>query len=269
MTRIAVIGAAGRMGRTLLRLVLSDPDITLSAAIVSARSGCAGEDAAELVGLPPSGVRLSSQLRPALAAADVALDFSSAASAETNLLECVAAGKPLLLGTTGFAHTLESHFSAAGSRIPLLVAPNTSVGITMLLELVRTAAAALPADFDIEIFEAHHRAKRDAPSGTALALGAAAAEARGLELQAARVAHTETSGAPRRGQIGFASVRAGDIVGEHQVWFAGEGERLSLSHQATERAVFARGALKAAVWLAAQAPGRYFMRDFVLAKSSG
>ena len=268
MTRIAVIGAAGRMGRALLRLVLADPDMTLGAAIVSEHSGLTGEDAAQLVGLPPSGVRLTSQLGAALGAADVAVDFSSAASAETNLLECVAAAKPLLLGTTGFAHTLESQFGAAAGRIALLVAPNTSVGITMLLELVRTAAAGLSADFDIEIFEAHHRAKRDAPSGTALALGAAAAAARGLELQAARVSHEAATGAPRPGQIGFASLRAGDIVGEHQVWFAGPGERLSLSHQATDRAVFARGALKAAVWLAAQPPGRYFMRDFVLAKSS-
>jgi 4-hydroxy-tetrahydrodipicolinate reductase len=269
MTRIAVIGAAGRMGRALLRLALSDPDITLTAAIVSGRSGCVGEDAAQLIGLPASGVRLSSQLRPALAAADVLVDFSSAAAAETNLLECVAAGKALLLGTTGLAQTLDSHLSAAAKRIPLLVAANTSLGVTLLLELVRTAAAALPADFDIEIFEAHHRAKRDAPSGTALALGAAAAAARGFELQGSRVSHTDTSGARNAGQIGFASLRAGDIVGEHQVWFAAEGERLSLSHQATDRAVFARGALKAAVWLAAQPPGRYFMRDFVLGKSSG
>ncbi len=154
----------------------------------------------------------------------------------------------------------------------MLVAPNTSVGIAVLLELVRDAAKALPATFDIEIVEAHHRMKRDAPSGTALALGNAAAVARrGTELTQNEVelARVGDSAPRREGEIGFAVTRGGDIVGEHTVLFAGNGERLTLSHSATERAIFARGALQAAAWLAGRPPGRYFMRDFLFNKSKG
>jgi 4-hydroxy-tetrahydrodipicolinate reductase len=269
MTRLAIIGAGGRMGRALLRGTLSDSSLQLAAAVVSASSPLQGQDAGELIGLPAAGIALGVDLRAAIAAADVAVDFSSAAATATHLAACVAAGKALLIGTTGFATGLEAKFREAAARIPLMVAPNTSLGITLLLELVRTAAELLPPDFDVEIVEAHHRNKRDAPSGTALALGAAAAAGRAQELAAVRTSHTD-SGQPRRqGQIGFAAIRAGDLAGEHTVLFAGAGEQLSLRHVATDRAVFAHGALKAAVWLARRSPGRYSMRDFVRAKSAG
>jgi 4-hydroxy-tetrahydrodipicolinate reductase len=157
-------------------------------------------------------------------------------------------------------------FDAAASDIPLLVAPNTSVGVTLLIELVREAAQALPVEFDIEIVESHHRMKRDAPSGTALALGRAAAQGRKQMFEDS--AHSRADGNPRRkGDIGFAVVRGGDIVGDHTVLFAGNGERVSLSHQVTDRAIFARGALQAAAWLAGQGPGRYQMRDLLSYKT--
>jgi 4-hydroxy-tetrahydrodipicolinate reductase len=198
-------------------------------------------------------VPIISDLSRALAEADVAIDFSSAAATRTNLAACRAARKPLLIGTTGFAAELDGAFAAAARDIPLLVAANTSLGVTLLLELVRIAARALPPAFDIGILDTHHRSKQDAPSGTALALGAAAREAR----QAAR------DGAHREGDVGFASVRAGDIVGEHTVLFAGPGEQLSLTHRATDRGIFALGALAAALWLQSRPPGRYTMRDLL------
>jgi 4-hydroxy-tetrahydrodipicolinate reductase len=156
-------------------------------------------------------------------------------------------------------------FDAAAADIPLLIAPNTSIGVTLLLELTRMAAKALPTDFDIEIVEAHHRMKKDAPSGTALALGKAAAEGRGVEDKGAL---TNRSGERRQGDIGYAVIRGGDIVGDHTVLFAGAGEQITLGHRATDRAVFARGAVRASLWLARQSPGRYNMRDFLGLKTS-
>jgi 4-hydroxy-tetrahydrodipicolinate reductase len=229
-----------------------------------------GRDAGQLAGIGDVGVRVCADLPSALASADVAIDFSHAGATESNLTACVRARKALLVGTTGFAPGLETAFAAAAAQIPLLVAPNTSVGVTLLIELVKAAARALPRDFDIEIIESHHRAKRDAPSGTALALGKAASEGRNEPLDAPVGANPAGTGhrAPRReGEIGFAVVRGGDIVGEHTVLFAGTGERLALSHQATDRAIFARGALQAAAWLSSRAAGRYFMHDFVAYKS--
>jgi 4-hydroxy-tetrahydrodipicolinate reductase len=170
---------------------------------------------------------------------------------------------PLLLGTTGLPPVLEPEFVQAATHIPLLVAPNTSPGVNLLLELVRRAAGALPEAYDIEIVEAHHRRKADAPSGTALALGAAAAEGRGRSLESSAVyARQGVTGPRTSGQIGFATVRGGDVVGEHEIHFLGDGERLMLRHSVSDRSVFARGALLAGRWLAGQRPGRYRMSDF-------
>jgi 4-hydroxy-tetrahydrodipicolinate reductase len=201
-----------------------------------------------------------------LADCDVAIDFSQPSAAAAHVAACCAAGKPLLIGTTGLAGPMLQELDRAARHIPLLVAANTSLGITLLAELVRQCAQVLPGHFDIEILETHHRGKRDAPSGTALALGRAAAEARGQVLDQVGVfARTGGESARREGEIGFAVVRGGDVVGEHTVLFAGSGEQLILSHRATDRAVFARGALDAALWLAApgRAPGRYSMRDIL------
>jgi 4-hydroxy-tetrahydrodipicolinate reductase len=253
--RTVLVGASGRMGSEIVRLLPDYPALQLVGAVASAASARAASLA---------GVEISDDLGAVLAVADaeLVLDFSSATAAPSTLHACAAHGTPLLLGTTGLAATLEPQLAAAAARMALLIAPNTSLGVAVLLELVRQAAATLPAEFDIEILEAHHRAKRDAPSGTALALGAAAAGARGGNLQEHAV-YTREGASTERGaqQIGFAVLRGGNVVGEHEVRFLGEGEQLSLGHCASDRAVFARGALSAGLWLAGQSPGRYAMKD--------
>jgi 4-hydroxy-tetrahydrodipicolinate reductase len=270
--RAAIIGVSGRMGQALVRAA-SGESVKVTAAVASDASEALGKDAGELAGVGKIGVPVTADLAAALAQADVAIDFSNAVATRTNLAACRQARKPLLIGTTGFA--LENEIEAAARDIPLLVAPNTSLGVTLLIELVRQAAAALPPTFDIEIVETHHRMKKDAPSGTALALGKAAAEGRGQPFGSAPGkgvpqpgTGVRADGAARQGtEIGFAVVRGGDIAGEHSVLFAGMGESLTLSHRATDRTIFARGALQAAVWLESRAPGRYFMRDLFLIKS--
>ena len=267
MIRAAIIGVSGRMGRELIRAASDNPDLSVVAAVASPTSPAIGKDAGDLAGIETIGVPVTNDLAAGLSRADVAIDFSDPRVTQSNLTACQLARKPLLIGTTGFAADLSAAFEAAAKDIPLLVAPNTSVGITLLIELVREAARALPAQFDIEIVEAHHRMKRDAPSGTALALGRAAADGRNQPFDEPGTT-VRTGGTARQGrEIGFAVVRGGDIVGEHSVLFAGIGETLTLSHRVTDRAIFARGALQAAAWLVSQSPGRYFMRDLVTYKS--
>lgn len=255
------------MGRAVIAAATGHPDLQVSAALEHAESAALGRDAGELACGRPSGVTIGGDLTAALAEGDVLIDFSDAASTLRHLEACAHAGVAALICTTGLDAEVYSRADALAARIPLLIAANTSLGVTLLVELVRQAARALPADFDIEIIEAHHRHKKDAPSGTALALGRAAAEGRGQRLE--DVARRARDGIALRaeGEIGFAVVRGGDIVGDHTVLFAGPAERVVLSHHATDRAVFARGAVATAVWLAGQPPGRYEMRDFVLAKS--
>lgn len=263
-TRTVIVGVTGRMGQALLRTAAEFADVTITGAVASAHSTRLGRDAGEPAGVR-LGVAVSADLPAALGAADVVIDFSHPQAAAEHLAACRAAGKPLLIGTTGFAPQLvEAELEAASRDIALLVAPNTSLGVTLLTELVRIAARALPPQFDIEILERHHRMKLDAPSGTALALARSAAEGRNLPAgQATATVGASRAGPRRQGEIGFAVLRGGDVVGEHEVWFAGAGERLSLTHQAADRAIFARGALRAALWLAHQPAGRYTMRDIL------
>jgi 4-hydroxy-tetrahydrodipicolinate reductase len=251
------------MGQALVRAAGERPGLRITGAVASAGSASIGRDAGALAGLEPLGVTVSSDLPAALAAADVAIDFSQPHATRANIAACRAARKPLLIGTTGFAAEVsEAELDAAARDIPLLIAPNTSLGVALLTDLVRRAALALPAEFDIEILEAHHRMKRDAPSGTALALAAAAGEGRGLAPAQALAGSAAGRAGPRRqGEIGFAVVRGGDIVGEHTVLFAGPGEELRLGHRAGDRGIFARGALRGALWLIGQPPGRYGMSD--------
>jgi 4-hydroxy-tetrahydrodipicolinate reductase len=283
-----IIGAAGRMGLALIRAAAEIPDqLRLCGAVVSTTSKSLGADAGELAGIGRLDVRVTDDLAAALARAEIVIDFSQPHATRSNLTVCRAARKPLLIGTTGYPAELTSLFDAAAADIPLLIAPNTSIGVTLLLELTRMAAKALPPDFDIEIVEAHHRMKKDAPSGTALALGKAAAEGRGMpgagsagEIGAAghsgsagasadaEGALSNRSGERRSGDIGYAVIRGGDIVGDHTVLFAGTGEQITLGHRATDRAIFARGAARASLWLARQSPGRYNMRDFMGLKTS-
>jgi 4-hydroxy-tetrahydrodipicolinate reductase len=262
--RVLIIGAAGRMGQAVVRAARERSDVRVTAAIASPASAFRDRDIGEIAGIGALGVRVASDLATALTDCDAVIDFSHSSVAAANLAACVASGKPLLIGTTGLTADVQHELERAARHIPLLVAANTSLGVTLLLEVARQCARALPAQFDVEIIEAHHRHKKDAPSGTALALGHAVAEARGLELDQVGVPDRPAKGPRREGDIGFAVVRGGDIVGEHTVIFAGAGEQLVLTHRTTDRAVFARGALDAAVWLARHAPGRYSMRDLLL-----
>lgn len=247
LVRVAIIGATGRMGLALLRAAPAFSGLIVTGAITSPASLALGRDAGELAGLGPTNLIVSSDLPRALADADVAIDFSQPAATRATLAACRAAHKALLIGTTGLETGLEAALAAAAREIALLSAPNTSIAVALLMELVRTSARSLPGSFDIDILEMHHRGKRDAPSGTALALRAAVAAGRGSP----------------EAQIGIASVRAGDLPGEHTVLFSGAGEQLSLSHRASDRAIFARGALTAALWLASRPPGHYSMQDLI------
>jgi 4-hydroxy-tetrahydrodipicolinate reductase len=260
--RTVIVGATGRMGTQLLRLLPGYPRLRLAGAVASERSAALGRDAALHAGALAGAVPVSAALPPLLQQADLVIDFSSPGAAAAHVAACAAARVPLLLGTSGLPRELEAPLAAAADVIPLLVAPNTSLGVNVLLELVRQAAQALPGSYDIEIVEAHHRDKLDAPSGTALALGEAAALGRGGKLAESAAYARHGLGSPRQaGQIGFGVLRGGDVVGEHEVWFLGDGERLLLKHSATDRSVFARGALLAGQWLAGRPAGRYGMRD--------
>jgi 4-hydroxy-tetrahydrodipicolinate reductase len=257
--RVVLIGITGRMGQALLREAGRFPGLRISGAIASAASTALGTDAAMLAGLPPAGVPVSADLAAALAACDVAVDFSRGEASAAHVEACHSARRPLLLGATGWPDSLNAALNEAARDIALLVAANTSLGVTLLTELTRLAAHALPPSFDIDVLERHHRGKADAPSGTALALGRAAAAGRGVPFAPALSA----VGPRGEARIGFAAVRAGDRAGEHTVLFSGPGEELALTHRASERAVFARGALAAALWLAVQPPGYYGMADFL------
>lgn len=257
--RVAVSGATGRMGRSVTRLAGRTSGIELAGG-VAGRAGVdrGGEaDHEELVALPDAGALLE--------AADVVIDFS-APSFLRSLLEThggVLRGTPLVVGTTGLGAAEQRLLEEHSAHAPLLVAANFSVAVTVLLDLVERAARALP-DYEVEIVEAHHRRKEDAPSGTALALGEAIAAARGTALAATRRdGRSGRTGARRAGEIGFHALRGGEVVGEHQVMLLGDADRLELVHRAADRSLFAAGALQAARWLVAREPGRYSMRQVV------
>ena len=275
--KILLVGASGRMGLAITRAAAESRGLRVVAAVDrpddGSRPPVQGRDLGTLAGLAPLGVAVGADLDAALAGAageapDVMIDFSSPAATAVNLSACARAHVAALVGTTGLGADAEAAAQSAAARVPVLIAANTSVGVTLLTELVRAAARALPGEFDIEILDAHHRAKVDAPSGTALALGRAAAAGRGIDHDAARLP-IDREGARREGGIGYSVVRAGDIVGEHEVVFAAPGERVVLGHVATDRTIFARGALRAADWLAIQSPGRYSMVDFLGFKTVG
>ncbi|WNL48120.1 4-hydroxy-tetrahydrodipicolinate reductase [Dyella sp. BiH032] len=247
--RLAIVGATGRMGRALLDLLRDDDRFELAAALAS--SSRLGEP----VYPGDGGMRFTGEWPET--APDVAIDFSGPTGLAAALAHCRAHKIALVTGTTGLDKTLQDQLAEAASDIPVLRAANFSLGVAVLRRLVREAAAALP-DWDLDILEAHHNRKVDAPSGTALALGEAAAAGRGVALaESAVYAREGVTGARREGSIGFAVVRGGDIVGEHEVWVIGQGERVELNHRATDRSIFARGAIEAAHWLAGREPGVY------------
>lgn len=267
MTRAILIGATGRMGAAIVR-ASAGGGIAIVAAIASSGSKSAGLDVGELAGGKALGVRVQTELPADLGKAAVAIDFSRPELTLRALDACRAAGIPLVIGTTGHGVDFDARVDQAARDIAVLVAPNTSIGVAVAMELVRIAARALPAEFDIEIIETHHKHKVDAPSGTALALAGSAAQARGLDARSDIRVGRAGSEARRPGEIGVASVRAGDVVGTHTVLFAGGGERLTVGHEATDRSIFAQGAVRAAAWLAAQKAGRYTMANVLGLKTS-
>lgn len=260
--QIAVFGVSGRMGRALLTAIDELPGAVLAGATASANSRWLGKDASEASGGARRNVLIEADPAAALRNAQVAIDFTLPEATTTNLAACLAARCPLVIGTTGHADQVRAQIAAAAEQIPIVMAPNMSLGVNLLLKLVELAATKLDADYDIEVFEAHHRHKKDAPSGTALALGAAAANGRDVKLSdAAEHSRHGNTGARKRGAIGFSVFRGGDVVGDHTVTFAGIGERIELTHRASDRLAFARGAVRAAQWLTSQPPGLYSMQD--------
>ena len=260
--KIAVMGTAGRMGRELVRAIAASAECSVSGGTEAPGSPALGKDLGELAGIEPLGVTVSDDLESVIAAADAIVDFTAPA-ASLKFAELAARhGTAHILGTTGFDAGAEDKIAGFAKRIAIVKAGNMSLGVNLLLALTRGAARALGPDFDIEIVEMHHRMKVDAPSGTALMLGEAAAAGRNVDLKekAVRVRDGHT-GARRAGDIGFATLRGGSVVGEHAVIFAGDGETIEIRHRATDRGIFARGAVRAAVWANGRAPGLYTMVD--------
>ncbi|MCX8100504.1 MAG: 4-hydroxy-tetrahydrodipicolinate reductase [Geminicoccaceae bacterium] len=260
--RVGVIGCGGRMGRAVLREVLAARDLELAGGVERPGHPDLGRDLGLLAGEATTGLLVRDDLAALLAAADALIEFSTPEASLEHARVCAARGRPLVIGTTGFSAEQDRELSRLAERFPLLLAPNMSLGVNLLLALTEEVAKALGPDFDIEILEMHHRQKGDAPSGTALALGRAAAAGRGVRLEDAAVRVRDGITGPRpRGTIGFATLRGGDVVGDHSVIFAGEGERIVLQHLASDRRIYARGAVAAARWLVGRPPGRYGMRD--------
>jgi 4-hydroxy-tetrahydrodipicolinate reductase len=260
--RMGVIGCGGRMGRMLLAEIAAGEGCVLAGGTTAPGSAYLGSDLGELAGVGRIGVAAGSAAGDLIRASDVVIEFSVAAATAAHATLAAELGKPLVIGTTGLSPSETEAVQQAARRVPIVWAANTSLGINLLLGLVGQVAERLGPDWDIEIVDMHHRGKADAPSGTALALGRAAAVGRGVTL--GEVAHRGRDGitGPRKtGEIGFAALRGGDAVGDHHVIFASAGERLELSHRATNRAIYAKGAVRAAHWVVGKPAGLYGMKE--------
>ena len=262
-TRIGITGAAGRMGRTLIEAIaLKEGQLSLAAAIEQPGSSLLGADSGELSGQGKNGVIVVGSLAEVIGDIDVLIDFTVPAATMSNIAVCAAHGVAMVIGTTGFTPEEQTAIEQAAGRTPICKASNFSTGVNVCFKLLDMAARVLGDDVDIEVYEAHHRHKIDAPSGTALSMGQVVADALGRDLSKVAVYGREgQTGARDRDTIGFATVRAGDIVGDHTVTFAADGERVEITHKASSRMSFARGAVRAAGWLASQKAGLYDMRD--------
>jgi 4-hydroxy-tetrahydrodipicolinate reductase len=262
MTRIAVSGVSGRMGRALVEACHRHPDLRLGAALDRAGSPSVGQDAGELSGVGRLGVRVVDNLSAVLGDFDVLVDFTRPDAALDYLETCRKNGKKMVIGTTGFDAAGKAAISAAAKDMAIVFAPNMSVGVNLSLKLLDLAARVLGDEVDVEIIEAHHRHKVDAPSGTALRMGEVVAAALGRNLKDCAVYGREgVTGERQRSTIGFATVRGGDIVGDHTVLFAGDGERVEITHKASSRMTFAKGAMRAALWLDGRRTGLFDMQD--------
>ncbi len=262
-TRIGITGAAGRMGRTLIEAIaLAGDELTLAAAIERPESTLLGADSGELSGHGKNGVPVVGSLSEVIGDIDVLVDFTVPLATLANVAQCAERGVAIVIGTTGFTPEQQGDIERAAGLIPVCKATNFSTGVNVCFQLLDMAARVLGDDVDIEVYEAHHRHKIDAPSGTALSMGEVVANALGRDLQKVAVyAREGQTGARDRETIGFATVRAGDIVGDHTVTFAAEGERVEITHKASSRMSFARGAVRAASWLTGQGAGLYDMQD--------
>jgi 4-hydroxy-tetrahydrodipicolinate reductase len=263
MTRIAITGAAGRMGRSLIEAVHNTDGLELTVALEHPDSSLLGSDAGDLAGLGRLGVVLGADLAAVSGEFDVLIDFTRPEPTLANMAICRSAGRRMVIGTTGFSEAQKLEIAAAANEIGVVFAPNMSVGVNLCLKLLDMAARVLGDEVDIEVIEAHHRHKVDAPSGTALRMGEVVAAALGRDLASCAVYGREGhTGERDRRTIGFETIRAGDIVGDHTVLFAGAGERVEITHKASSRMTFANGAVRAAAWLMArQVAGLFDMQD--------
>jgi 4-hydroxy-tetrahydrodipicolinate reductase len=260
--RLVVAGAGGRMGRTLVKAITDSKDFALAGALEDARSPLIGWDSGTLAGLPENGIKLAGDAASLLLKADGIIDFTAPVASVAFAALAAKGGKVHIIGTTGLSTADEAKIREAAKTAVIVKSGNMSLGVNLLAALTKRVAKTLDGSFDIEILEMHHNQKVDAPSGTALLLGRAAAEGRGIELDKQSVKSREGhTGARMSGDIGFATLRGGSVVGEHNVIFAGPAERLELTHKAEDRMIFARGALHAARWAHNQKPGLYSMMD--------
>jgi 4-hydroxy-tetrahydrodipicolinate reductase len=265
--RVAIIGAAGRMGKVLIEAVCGTEGLELGAAVVEPESSLVGADAGDMIGIGKTGVKLAGSLDAVVNDFDVLIDFTFPDLTLANAGFCEANNKMLVIGTTGMSDSEKDQLALIAESVPIVFAPNMSVGVNVVLNLLRTAAATLGDDYDVEIIEAHHRHKKDAPSGTALRMGEVVADALGRDLKACAVYGREGfTGERTRKEIGFETIRAGDVVGDHTVLFATEGERIEITHKASSRMTFAKGAMRAALWLNARPAGLYDMQDVLALK---
>jgi 4-hydroxy-tetrahydrodipicolinate reductase len=259
--KVAVAGSSGRMGRMLIEAVLGDANLSLAAALEQSGHPQVGKDAGELIG-SPCGVLIADDIEAALKNSHVLVDFTRPEGTLSHLAVCRRLGIRMVIGTTGFDDAQRNLIVAAAGEIGIVLAPNMSVGVNVTLKLIEVAASALGDAYDIEIIEAHHRHKVDAPSGTALRMGEVAAQARGRSLADCAVYDRHgVTGERGKGAIGFATVRGGDLVGDHTVLLAGTGERLEITHRATNRATYAQGAMRAARFLMDRKNGLFDMQD--------
>jgi|SRR4051794_20319247 4-hydroxy-tetrahydrodipicolinate reductase len=260
--RLIVAGAGGRMGRTLVKAIAETEGVTLAGAVEGPHSPFLGQDSGVLAGLGEKGIPIGADVRARASKADAVIDFTTPQATVVLAALAAQAGIIHVIGTTGLGPADEAKLTAAANSAVIVKSGNMSLGINLLAALARRVARTLGEDFDIEILEMHHNKKVDAPSGTALLLGSAAAEGRGIALGERSVRARGGETGPRKpGDIGFATLRGGTVVGEHSVIFAGAGERLELSHKAEDRMIFARGALRAALWARGKKPGIYSMAD--------
>jgi 4-hydroxy-tetrahydrodipicolinate reductase len=260
--RLVIAGAGGRMGRTLIAAIAAGKGLALAGAVEAAGSAMIGRDSGELAGLGPNGIKVTSDVGPLLKDADGLIEFTIPAATLAFAEFTAAAGLVHVIGTTGHSAEEETIIAKAAGRARIVKAGNFSMGVNLLAALVKRVAKTLDDAYDIEIVEMHHNKKIDAPSGTALMLGRAAAEGRGIDLKQHSVRGRDGVTGPRQaGDIGFAALRGGTVVGDHTVTFAGPAERVELTHRAEDRMIFARGALRAALWARGQKPGLYSMAD--------